>query len=122
MTEQPIGVPDDIDINAVMPLSGTSAYRVKLRPLSVTSDGNSTITATFSTPHGLATGAQIVVQGLIDAKACGAYSVTVTTATAFTYYTDKPISTIALLTPSTLMVTANIGLPRGYAQVPQTGV
>lgn len=122
MTENVLGVPDDIDINAVMPLSGTTHYRVPLSPLSITSDGSDQITVTFSAAHGQATGNQIVVQGLSNVKACGAYSITVTTATAFTYQTNVAIPATALLTGSTLMVTANIGLPRGYVQIPQTGV
>lgn len=122
MTEQPIGIPDDIDINAVMPLSGTTAYRVALSPLSVSSAGADQITVTFAAAHGLNTGAQIVVQGLSNVHACGAYSVTVTTGTAFTYQTNVAIPAGSLLTGSTLMVTANIGVPRGYSQIPQTGV
>ena len=122
MTEQPVGVPDNIDINAVMPLSGATPYRVALSPVSVSSGGLDQITVTFAAPHGLATGAQIVVQGLSNKNACGAYSVTVTTATAFTYQTNLAIAAGPLLTGSTLMVTANIGVPRGYAQIPETGV
>lgn len=122
ITKQPVGIPDDIDINAVMPLYGTTHYRVHLDPLSITADGTDQITVTFSAAHGLSTNDQIVVQGLSNVNACGAYSVTVTTATAFTYQTNVVVPAGALLTGSTLMVTANIGLPRGYAQIPQTGV
>ena len=122
LTEQPLGIPNNIDINAVMPLSGQTAYRVALRPLSVSSGGLDQITVTFSVVHGLVTGAQIVVQGLSDVRACGAYTITVTTATAFTYQTNLAIAAGPLLTGSTLMVTANIGVPRGYAQIPKAGV
>ena len=119
---QPVGIPADIDQSAVMPLEGTTHYRVKLYPLSVSSLGSDQITVTFSSPHGLATNDQIVVEGLSNVNATGAYSITVTTATAFTYQTNVAIPAGALLTGSTLMVTANIGVPYGFDQLPQTGV
>lgn len=119
---QPIGIPADIDQSAVMPLDGKTHYRVKLSPLSVSSIGSDQITVTFPSPHGLSTNDQIVVQGLSNNKADGAYSITVTTATAFTYQTNTAIPAAALLTGSTLMVTANIGMPYGFDQLPQTGV
>lgn len=119
---QPIGIPDSLNQSAVMPLEGTTAYRVRLYPLSVSSLGSDLITVTFSTAHGLSTNDQIVVQGLSNVDADGAYSITVTTATAFTYQSNVAIPAGALLTGSTLMVTANIGLPYGFDQIPQTGV
>lgn len=119
---QPIGEPTGLDQGAIMPLQGTTAYRVKLYPLSVSSLGSDQITVTFSSPHGLSTNDQIVVEGLSDPNATGAYSITVTTATAFTYQTNVAIPAGALLTGTTLMVTANIGLPYGFDQIPQTGV
>lgn len=119
---QPIGIPAEIDQSAVMPLEGTTHYRVTLSPLSVSSIGSDQITVTFSSPHGLSTNDQIVVQGLSNVGANGAYSITVTTATAFTYQTNTAIPAAALLTGSTLMVTANIGMPYGFDQLPQTGV
>ena len=122
MTTQPIGIPNDIDQSAVMPLEGTTHYRVKLYPLSVSSIGSDQITVTFASPHNLSTNDQIVVEGLSNPNATGAYSITVTTATAFTYQTNVVIPAGALLTGTTLMVTANIGLPYGYDQIPQTGV
>ena len=122
MAEQPIGQPVGLDQGAVMPLQGSEHYRVTLYPLSVSSIGTPVVTVTFSSPHGLATNDQIVVQGLANKHACGAFSITVTTATAFTYQTNAAIPAASLLTASTLMVTANIGLPLGFTQIPQTGV
>lgn len=119
---QPIGIPADIDQSAVMPLDGKTHYRVTLNPLSVSALGTDQITVTFASVHGLSTNDQIVVQGLSDGHANGAYSITVTTATAFTYQTNVAIPAGALLTGSTLMVTANIGMPYGFDQLPQTGV
>lgn len=119
---QPIGEPSGIDQSAVMPLEGTTHYRVRLYPLSVSSLGSDQISVTFSSAHGLSTNDQIVVEGLSNPDATGAYSITVTTATAFTYQTNVAIPAGALLTGTTLMVTANIGLPYGFDQLPQTGV
>lgn len=117
-TELPLGIPDDIDINAVQPLYGKQHYGVQLQLLSVLANGSDQITVTCRVPHGLSTNDQIIVQGLSNRNACGAYSVTVTTATAFTYQTIQVIPAGALLTGSTRMVTALIGLPRGYNQIP----
>jgi hypothetical protein len=95
---------------------------VKLSPLSVSANGTDQITVTFSAIHGLSTNDQIAVEGLSNTHACGFYSITVTTATAFTYQTNKVIPAGALLTSTTLMVTAHIGMPYGFDQLPQTGV
>jgi hypothetical protein len=121
-TTQPIGNPVGLTQNAVMPLFGTTAYGVKLTPLSVSSQtGTSTITVTFSSTHGLATNDQIAVQGLSNNLADGTYSITVTTATAFTYQVNSAIPAGGLLQSTTLMVTALVGLPYDYDQIPLTG-
>jgi len=123
VTTQVLGRPTGLDQNAVMPLFNQDNYRVVLSPLSVTSQtGTSTITVTFSTPHGLNTNDQIAVQGLTNSLANGIYSVTVTTATAFTYQVNNAISAGGLLQGTTLMVTALVGLPYNYNQIPLTGV
>jgi len=123
LTTQPIGRPTGLDQNAVMPLVNGVNYRVKLNPLSISSQtGTSTITVTFSSAHGLSTNAQIAVQGLSNNLADGVYSITVTTATAFTYQVNNAIPAGGLLQSNTLMVTALIGLPYNYDQIPLTGV
>ena len=123
VTTQVLGRPTGLDQNAVMPLFNQDSYRVVLSPLSVTSQtGTSTITVTFSTPHGLNTNDQIAVQGLTNSLANGIYSVTVTTATAFTYQVNSAIPAGGLLQGTTLMVTALVGLPYNYNQIPLTGV
>jgi hypothetical protein len=119
---QQVGIPANLDQSAVMPLDGKTDYRVKLSPLSVTSTGTDQITVTFPAVHGLSTNDQIVVQGLANVHANGAYSITVTTATVFAYQTNTVIPAGSLLTGTTLMVTANIGMPYGFIQLPQTGV
>ncbi len=121
MLEQPTGEPTGLEQNAVMPLENGVHYRVQLSPLSITAVGTDQIAVTFSAAHGLSTNDQIVVQGLADRHACGAYSIAVTSATAFTFQTNTAISAGALLTGSTLMVTANIGVPLGFDQIPPAG-
>ena len=118
MVTQPIGDPRGLDINAIMPLLGNKHFAVELNPLSVSSIGTDVINVTFSSPHGLVTDAQIVVQGLSDPRACGAFSIIVTTATAFSYRSSLSIPAASLLTSTTRMITAKIGLPYGFDQIP----
>ena len=122
MTTQPIGEPVGLDQNAVMPLYNQSAYRVNLSPLSVIANGTTVIAVTCSAAHGMSTNDQIAVEGLSVNAANGFYSVTVTSATAFTYEVTSAIPAGSLLQTTTLMVTALVGLPYGYTQIPQTGV
>jgi len=121
-TPPPIGVPTGLEQSAVMPLYQQTHYRVNLNPLSVIANGTNTISVTCSSPHGLSTNSQIAVEGLTNNAADGFYSVTVTTATAFTYQTLNPVSGGNLLQGTSLMLTALVGLPYGYTQIPQTGV
>lgn len=130
-TPFPFGRPVGLDQNAVMPYSGVvqRALGQPLSILSVTGDGSSTVTVTCSAVHGLqnstqlgdgVTGpSQISVQGLSFAPACGFYSVNVTTATAFTYMTYGANPAQSLLTPTTRIITALVGLPRGYKRIPK---
>jgi hypothetical protein len=69
----------------------------------------------------LATNAQISVQGLADNKANGFFSITVTTATAFTYEANTVIPSGSLLQSTTKMITAIAGVPWNYSQIVQTG-
>lgn len=118
-TELPYGQPTGLTQAAIMPLNGVTHYGVKLPLLSVSANGTDQITVTCSAPHDLTTNDQISVEGLADVRANGFYSVTVTTATAFTYQTRDIIPTAALLTSTTNMVTALVGLPYGYTKIPQ---
>ena len=123
VTTQVLGKNKGLNQNAVMPLINGKTYRVTLNPLSITSQtGTSTITVTFSSAHGLSTNDQIAVEGLTNTNADGIYSVTVTTATAFTYQVSNAIPAGGLLQGTTLMVTALVGLPYDYNQIPITGV
>lgn len=117
----PIGIPTGLDINAVMPYDGVvqKAFGVPLAVLSVISNGTTTIFVTCSEPHGLINDNQIAVQGLSDRNACGFFSVTMFTATLFTYTTADPVTAASLLTPTTRMITCLVGLPLGSTQIPQ---
>lgn len=119
---QQVGPPTGLTQGAIMPLVGKEHFSVKLNPLSISSVGTDQISVTFSAAHGLVTNAQISVEGLANVNACGFYSITVTTATAFTYQTNKVIPAASLLTATTNMVTALVGLPYGFTQIPQTGI
>jgi hypothetical protein len=110
-----------LDQNAVMPLSGTTAYYVTLSLSSVSSDGAGIATVTCSSAHNLSSGAQISVEGLSVATANGFYTVTVTSSVAFTYQLNPIIAAGSLLTNATKMVTANAGIPYNNDQIPQTG-
>jgi hypothetical protein len=117
----PFGAPDGLSQDAVMPYNGAvqKAYGVPLQVLSVTADGTATVQVTCSAPHALQTDSQMSVEGLANTAACGFYSVTVLSATAFTYMTYGSIAAGALLTPTTRIITALVGLPRGYARIPK---
>jgi hypothetical protein len=120
LNEQP-----GLDQNAVMPLqtneTTVSAYYVSIPLTSVASNGAGLATVTCPSAHGLSTGDQITVEGLSEATANGFYTITVTTATAFTYQLNPVLSAGSLLTSTTKMVTSNAGLPYNFNQVPQTG-
>ena len=123
ITTQVLGKPADLNQNAVMPLVNGVTYRKVLSPLSITSQtGTSTITVTFSSAHNLNTNDQIAVQGLTNNLANGTYSVTVTNPLIFTYQVNNAIPAGGLLQGTTLMVTALVGIPRNYNQIPLTGV
>jgi hypothetical protein len=117
----PIGIPTGLDMNAVMPYDGVvmKPFAVPLSPLSVISNGTTTIFVTCSAPHNLVNNDQIAVQGLSDRNACGMFSVTMYTATVFIYVTANPVAANSLLTDTTRMITCLVGLPRGQTQIPQ---
>jgi hypothetical protein len=118
---QLIGQPVGLQQGGVTPLNNGVHYGVPLIPLSLTSIGGNTVTATFSTPHNLATNDQISVEGLTQPRATGFYSVVVSSAMAFTYQTFSNIAAGSLLTAHTRMITVKVGLPRGVVTIPQIG-
>jgi hypothetical protein len=126
MTPEPYGRPDGLDQRAIMPLQIVdgvpTAYGVPVPVLSVISNGTDQIAVTCSAAHGLSTDDQIAVEGLANNLANGFFSIVVTTATAFTYQTySTDVPSGSLLTATTRMVTANIGLPYDYDQIAQVG-
>ena len=115
-----------LDQSGIMPLqtinTAVAAYYRTIPVLSVTSNGAAgNAVVTCSSAHNLSTGDQISVEGLSVGTANGFYTVTVTTATAFTYQLNPVLSAGSLLTNTTKMVTANVGLPYNTDQIPQTG-
>mgnify|MGYP006266642005 CR=1 FL=1 len=120
-TTQPYGPPVGLDANAVMPVQEGELYGVLLPVLSINSIGTTTIAVTCSAPHNLTTNDQIAVEGITVSRASGFYSVTVISATAFTYEIGQPLAAQSLLTATTRIITAIVGLPYGYTQIPQVG-
>jgi hypothetical protein len=118
---QEIGAPRGLDQNAVMPYNGAvqRAYGIVLSPLSLTSNGAATVTATFSSAHGLCTNDQIAVEGLTNPAAAGFFSVTVSNPMTFTYMTNVNVAAASLLTGTSRMITVLVGLPYGDEQIPQ---
>lgn len=125
MTPDPYGEPVGLVQSAVMPLQVVNGvpthFGVKLPLVSVIANGTDQIAVTCSAPHGLATNAQISVEGLANGLADGFFSVTVTTATAFSYQTYSAVPAGGLLTGTTLMVTVLVGLPYTYPTIAQVG-
>lgn len=120
---QPIGCPDGLVQNAVMPYNDAvkKAFGVKLNVLSVVANGTATVAVTCSRPHGLQTDSQVSLEGLASRQANGFYSVDVLTATAFTYATAYNVPAQSLLTPTTRIITALVGLPYGSKTIPKIG-
>lgn len=121
ITDQPIGKPADLDPNALMPLINQVVFDVVLPVLSVMGDGSTTVTVTTSSPHGLSTNGQVSVLGTLNLNATGMYSVTVVSATVFTYQANNPIPSGGLLGSNTRIVTASVGIPPQYTQIVQVG-
>jgi len=119
---QPLGQPEGLSQQAVMPYNGgvQKAFGVPLSVLSVTANGTATVSVTCSKVHGLQPDSQVSIEGLTAAN--GFYSVNVLTATAFTYTTASNVPAASLLTPTTRIVTALVGLPYGSVAIPPAGV
>lgn len=94
-------------------------------PIAITSivaSGTPTLTVNCAQPHNLATGGQVGIWGVSNGLAYGIFSVTVTTATVFTYEANANVPSGTVSTSSTKVVTTNAGLPYLVARVTQTGV
>lgn len=120
--QQPIGISASVDPNAVVPLSQGAAFRVQLPIMSLVSNGTDQITATCSAAHGLIVGSMVVVEGALLAPGSGAFTInSVPTATMFSYQIDVTLPMSSLLSGSTLVFTASIGVPLGFTQLPKIG-
>lgn len=113
----PYGEPDGLTQPAIPPQMGVKKYGVPLAVLSVYAIG-CTVTVTCSAVHNLQPDYQVSIEGLTAGN--GFFSVQVPTATMFTYQTVKPIS--PQMTPGTRIVTASVGLPLGFTDLPLPGV
>lgn len=127
LTTSPVGRPTGLDQRAIMPFDVNQTVQqayplaVPLSLISVIANGTPTVQVTCSVAHGLVTNNQIAVEGLSSGLANGFFSVTVTGAMSFTYQTYSPVPSGGLLTGETLMVTADVGLPRNYPAIPEVG-
>jgi len=122
ITTQPIGVPVGLQQAAIMPLRGKTAYAVSVPVLSMIANGTATITVTCSAVHNLVTDSQISVAGASAKIANGFYSVTLGSATSFSYMVNSAVPAGSLLTDTTKILTAKVGLPYNYEQIPQASV
>lgn len=121
MIMQPMGSPKGYTPAAQAPIVAGVTYGAKLPVLSILSGGTPIITVTTSSPHGLSNNAQVGVRGVLKSGAAGVFSVTVNSATQFTYQTDTVIPAGSLLLPSTVVTTMNVGVPYNMSQIPETG-
>ena len=123
LTPQPLGIPADLDPNAVPPLNGKYHFNVPIPVLSVYSNGANQVTVTCSSVHNLKINDQFYIEGLLFNGASGFYNVTtVPTATVFTYTTNTLVNIGPITTPTTRAATTDVTLPYNYTQIPQTGV
>lgn len=126
MGPTPSGRPPGYALEAVMPLAMTDGvpteFDVPVPVMSLVANGSPLVTATCPGPHGLKLNAQIAVRGTLNPLADGMFSVTPITATVFTYGTYSPIAAGAILGPETVIVTAQVGIPREFEELPQTGL
>jgi len=122
VSNQVVGIPGDIDPNAIQPQFQNVKYGVPLPILSmVVSSSPTVITVTCSAAHGLSTNSQVAVEGTGNKNTDGFFSVTVTTATAFTYTVQFPLTVgTSILGSTTVVKTAIVGIPRDFVQIPQT--
>ena len=88
--------------------------------MSITADGTTNITVTLSSASNFVTNSQISVTGTTNNNAMGMYSITVLSATTFTYQANSAIPSGGLLGPNTRIVTASVGIPPQYTQIVQT--
>lgn len=89
--------------------------------LSIIASGPYIVNVTTSPAHGLVTGDSVGVEGVTLDTASGAFTVIVTSPTAFQYSTNKAMQLGSVSTNDTRIVKMTIGLPRNMDSVPKTG-
>jgi hypothetical protein len=122
ITAQPVGQNLGLPQGATMPLNGVLLFDVPIPVLSIRTDGTVTVTVTCSQPHNLNTLDQVAIYGTSNKDIMGYYSVTVTTATTFTYDVVPFINPGSWLASDTRVATTSVGLPYEYEQIPIIGV
>ena len=121
ITNLPYGRPDGLEQYAQAPLINAKSFNNVLSIVSINGFGTNTVQVTCSSPHGLTTNDQVSVEGINNPTASGIFSVNVSSATAFNYITYSAIPSGSLLTGTTRIATALVGIPYGYTQIPQVG-
>jgi len=121
---QSIGVPTGLEQPGIPKQFGAAKYNRPLDLLSVVSDSlTNIVSATTSSPHGLAINDTISAEGLANPLACGFWPVaSVASPMAFSWAITFPIGGQSLLTGATRIVQALVGIPPTAAQLPLTGV
>lgn len=112
MGPTPVGRPVGYSEEPLMPLvlntEGTQPVRARI-PIPVTSimsDGSPVVRVTCPVAHNLVPNQQVAVQGTLDPKASGIFSVSPLTATVFSYGCFDWIEAGSQLEPNTLVMTA----------------
>ena len=120
---QETGNPVGLEQYAISPLFQNTAYAVTLPIVSMQANGTTIITVTTSSAHNLIVNSQISIEGTTQGlKTDGFYSVTaVGSATQFQYTVAQNVASGSILGSTTLVKTANVGLPYELTQIPQTG-
>ena len=120
---QETGNPVGLEQYAISPLFQNTAYAVTLPIVSMQANGTTIITVTTSSAHNLIVNSQVSIEGTTKgAKTDGFYSVTaVGSATQFQYTVAQNVASGSILGSTTLVKTANVGLPYELTQIPQTG-
>ena len=119
ITPDVIGRPGGLAQGAVMPLQASVTYGAVLPVVSVLALGNDTVQVTCSSAHGLSSGAQVSVLGLANPAACGFYTVTVISSTAFSYEVYAlAVKGAYIGTSTTRIITCSVGAPYNYSQIP----
>lgn len=106
-----------------LPLGYANAvFTATLIPLSIISDGTTSVFVTCSAPHNMLDYQPVSILGSTNGAVDGLYSIVVTSATAFKYQIAAPVPAGGYLNSTTLVRVVDIGLPPGSLVVPQPGI